>query len=209
MEIIDALKWRYATKRFDPTRKVSGEDLRKLMEAVNLTATSFGLQPFRVVVVSDPEMKEKLREASYNQPQLTESSHTFVFAAKTEMSGDYIDDYVRRIAATRGLPVEQVRGFGDYMKGSVTTKPQEFIQQWNQRQAYAALGTLLAAAAELRIDNCPMEGFEPEKYDELLGLKERGLTATVIASVGYRSAEDATQTHQKVRLPLEEMFTVV
>lgn len=209
MEIIDALKWRYATKRFDPSRKVSESDLKKLMEAVNLSASSFGLQAYRVWVIGDREVKEKLCKASYDQPQLTESSHTFVFAAKTRVEPAYVDDYMRRIAAIREQPLEKVQGFGEYIKSTLVDKPDEYVLNWNKRQAYMGLSTLLAAAAELRIDNCPMEGFEPEKYDKILGLKEHGLTATVIASVGYRSEEDATRNHKKVRLPLDEMFTVV
>ena len=209
MELLNALRWRYATKRFDPTKNVSEKDLRQLMQAVNLSASSFGLQHYRLVVVGDDAVKKELRAASYDQAQLTESSHVFVFAAMTEVSPDYVDDYMQRMADTRGLPVEQVQGFGEYIKGSLKDKSPDFIDNWNKRQAYTGLGTLLAAAAELRIDSCPMEGFEPPKYDQILGLTERGLTATVICPVGYRSPEDATQHHKKVRLPLEEMVVRV
>lgn len=209
MQLTEALQWRYATKRFDPAKKVSHEDLELLMQAVNLTASSFGLQPYRVMVVQDGKIKQKLREASYDQPQLTESSHVFVFAAKTDMNGDYVDEYIQLVADTRGLDLTKISGFGTYIKDSLTGKSPEFIVNWNKRQTYMGLSTLLAAAAELRIDSCPMEGFEPGKYDEILGLTDRGLTATVIATVGYRSADDATQAHKKVRLPLEEMFTVI
>ncbi len=203
---IDSLKWRYATKSFDTDKKVSAEDIRTLKESINLTATSFGLQPFRVMVIDDPALKTKLRAASWDQPQLEESSHVFVFASKLDMTAEYIDDFVRRTAATRELSYEALSGYGDFMKNSIAGKDPEFIQDWNRRQAYIALGTLLAAAAELRIDACPMEGFDPAQYDELLGLKEKGLTAAVIAPVGYRSAEDPTQHAAKVRLPLEEIF---
>ena len=209
MELLNALRWRYATKRFDPTKKVREDDLRQLTQAVNLSASSFGLQHYRLVVVGDDAVKKELRAASYDQAQLTESSHVFVLAAMTEVSADYVDDYMQRMADTRGLPVEQVQGFGEYIKGSLKDKSPDFIDNWNKRQAYTGLGTLLAAAAELRIDSCPMEGFEPAKYDQILGLTERGLTATVICPVGYRSPEDATQHHQKVRLPLEEMVVRV
>ena len=209
MQITDALKWRYATKRFDPAKKVSDDDLRSLMEAVNLTATSFGLQHFRVTVVKNQSTKDRLLPASYNQPQIAECSHLFVFAAKTDMTGEYVDQFIRLMADTRDLELDKVSGFGDYIKGSLKGKSTDFITNWNKRQAYMGLSTLLAAAAELRVDTCPMEGFDPAKYDEILGLTEKGLTATVIAPVGYRSEEDATQHHKKVRLPLEEMFTIV
>ena len=209
MEILQALQWRYATKKFAADQRVSTEDLQQLMEAVNLTASSFGLQHYRVMVVQDQAMKDRLLPASYNQAQITDCSHLFVFAAKTDLSGDYVDDYMQRMADIRGLPLDQVSGFGTYIKGTLTGKSEDFIVNWNKRQAYMGLSTLLAAAAELRIDTCPMEGFDPAKYDEILGLTERGLTATVIAPIGYRSEEDATREHKKVRLPLKEMFTMV
>lgn len=202
--IIDALQWRYATKRFEEGKSVSGADIETLKQAVNLTATSFGLQPFRLLVIDDAGLKEKLREVSYNQPQLTESSHVFVFAAKKDMSPEYIEDFIRLMASERGVPYDKLEGYADYIKGSVAGKDPEFIENWNKRQAYIGLGTLLAAAGELKIDTCPMEGFEAAKYDDILGLTERGLTATVIAPVGYRSAEDQTADAVKVRLPLEE-----
>ena len=205
MQLLDDLRWRYATKRFDEDRKVSDEDLRKLEEAVNLTATSFGLQPFRLLVISDPEVKEKLRTASYNQPQLTECSHVFVFCSMTTMPPEQIDRYVDRIAEVRDVPREQLNDYANYMKGSVAGKSVESIKAWNQRQAYLGLGTLLAAAAQLRIDSCPMEGIDAGEYDRILGLTDKGLTATVIAPVGYRSEDDATQHYAKVRVPLEEM----
>ena len=205
MQLLDDLRWRYATKRFDADRKVSDEDLHKLEEAVNLAATSFGLQPFRLLVISDPEVKEQLRTASYNQPQLTECSHVFVFSSMTTMPPEQIDRYVDRIAEVRDVPREQLNDYANYMKGSVAGKSVESIKAWNQRQAYLGLGTLLAAAAQLRIDSCPMEGIDAGEYDRILGLTDKGLTATVIAPVGYRSEDDATQHYAKVRVPLEEM----
>ena len=209
MSLIENLKWRYATKRFDPERKVDDEAIRTLKEAVNLSATSFGLQPYRVVIVSDPAVKEQLRAASYNQPQLTESSHVFIFCAMTDMPAAHIDTYVDRAAEVQEVPREQLEDFANYMKGSVAGRPEETIEPWNKRQAYIGLGTLLAAAAELKLDTCPMEGFEAAEYDRILGLSDRGLTATVIAPVGYRSEEDATQHRAKVRMPLEVMFEEV
>ena len=205
MQLLEDLRWRYATKRFDADRKLAEDDLRNLQEAVNLAATSFGLQPFRLVVVADPAVKEELRTASYNQPQLTECSHVFVFCAMTEMPPEQIDRYVDRIAEVRDVPREQLNDYANYMKGSVAGKSVDSIKAWNQRQAYIGLGTLLAAAAQLRIDSCPMEGFDAGEYDRILGLQDKGLTATVIAPVGYRSEEDATQHYAKVRVPLEEM----
>jgi nitroreductase len=173
---------------------------------VALSASSFGLQPYQIAVVSDPDTRKQLRAVSYDQPQITDSSHLFVLAAKTDMSPAYVDDYMHRIADTRRLNPEALNGFGSHIKGSVSARSPEQILNWNKRQVYIALGTLLAAAAELRIDNCPMEGFDAEAYDRILGLSERGLTATVLCAVGFRSEEDATAGHKKVRLPHERLF---
>lgn len=204
--LIESLNWRYATKRFDASKKVSTDDLTTLKTAVNLTATSYGLQPFRVLVSDDAELKAKLREASYNQPQLTESSHVFVFASKLDMTPEYIENFIRLVAKTRNVPYDKLSGYGDYIKGSVAAQDADAVKAWNRNQAYIALGTLLATAAELRIDACPMEGFDAAQYNDILGLPEKGLTAAVVATIGYRSDEDHTSGAAKVRLPLGEMF---
>ena len=204
--LIDALKWRYAAKKFDTDKVVPDADISTIKQAVNLAATSFGLQPFRVVIVTDQETKTKLRAAAYDQGQLTEASHLFVFAAKTSISPEYVDDFMKLTATTRDIPLATVKGYGEYIKGSIADRDQEFILNWNKRQAYIALGNLLASAASLKVDSCPMEGFEAGKFDEILGLKEKGLTATVIAPVGYRHADDSSAQYAKVRLPLGELF---
>ena len=204
--LINALNWRYATKKFDTSKTVSDADLSTLKQAVNLTATSFGLQPFRVLIVSDQETKDKLRAAAYDQGQVSDASHIFVFAAKLDVTPEYVDDFIKLTAETRDIPLESVQGYGEYIKGSIAGKDETFILNWNKRQAYIALGSLLAAAGELRVDSCPMEGFDLTKFDEILGLKEKGLTATVIAPVGYRHAEDHAAQYAKVRLPLADMF---
>ncbi len=204
--IIDNLNWRYATKKFDTGRSVASADLQVLKEAVNLAATSFGLQPFRVALVSDQALQDKLRAAAYDQSQVSDASHVFVFAAKTDMTPEYVDDFIKLTATTRDIPLDSVSGYGEYIKGSIAGRDQDFIKAWNKRQAYIALGTLLAAAAELRVDACPMEGFEADKFDEILGLKEKGLTASVIAPVGYRAEDDHAQNYAKVRLPLAELY---
>ncbi|MEM9930746.1 MAG: NAD(P)H-dependent oxidoreductase [Bacteroidota bacterium] len=204
--IIEGLQWRYATKRFDENKKVSDADIATLQNAVNLAATSYGLQPFRVLLISDQEIKEKLRPAAFNQPQLTESSHVFVFVNKLDMPPAYVDDFIARVATTRGIALEDLKGYGEFIKGSFADKDASFIQDWTRRQAYIALGTLLATAGELKVDACPMEGFDPAQFDEILGLKEQGLSACVLAPVGYRSEEDKTQHAAKVRLPLTDLF---
>lgn len=204
MSLIKSLEWRYATKRFNTEKKVSDADIETLKNAASLTASSFGLQPYRLLVISNDELQEQLKAGAYNQPQLTEASHVFVLASKTEMAPEYVDNFIKMVADKRGIKLEDIQGYGDYIKGSLAPKDEAFIQDWNRRQAYIALGTLMAAAAELRIDSCPMEGFQPAVFDELLGLKQQGLTAAVILPVGYRSEEDQTQHYAKVRLPQDE-----
>jgi nitroreductase len=209
MSSIQALKWRYATKQFDTDKTVDADSIQILKEAVNLAASSYGLQPFRVFLVTDKEVKVKLREAAYGQPQLTDASHIFVFAAKNDISDEYVDDYMQRIADTRRIDVANLKGFGDTIKGSIYTQSSDDVRAWNQRQAYIALGTLLQTAAELHVDACPMEGFVPDQVNEVLGLEEKGLSAVVIAPVGHRSSADKTAKAAKVRLKLDELFTEI
>lgn len=206
MQLIEDLKWRYATKHFDTDKKVSDKDILTMKQAINLTATSFGLQPFRVFCITDPALKEELQTASFNQAQISECSHLFVFCAKTEISESYVDAFIQNMAETRNVQLDDLKGYGDYIKGSVNSKPEEFIAPWNIRQAYIALGSLLIAAANLRVDACPMEGFQPEVYSQMLDLESKGLTAAVVCPVGYRSPDDKTAEAAKVRLDLGELF---
>ena len=209
MKTIEALKWRYATKRFDSTKSISNESLENLKEAIQLTATSYGLQPFKVIVVQDKETKTKLRAAAYNQPQLEEADAIFVFCNQLSPGNKEIDDYIQNISDTRNFPVENLKGFEDYMKGAVNGISESDKAVWTAKQTYIALGSLLIAAGELHIDACPMEGFEPGGFNEILGLKEKGLNAAVIAAVGYRSSEDQTQFLTKVRKSKEDLFLTV
>lgn len=207
--ILTALNWRYATKKFDPSKKVSADDLATIMSAVNLAATSYGLQPFRVMHVQDPAVREKLKAAAYGQTQITDADHLFVFCHMLEVSDEYVDNYMARIASERNMDVANLKGFGDTIKGSVANKSAHEVADWNRRQAYIALGHLLVAAAKLRVDSCPMEGFDNAAFGEILGLKDLGLGAAVVATVGYRSEEDQLQHAAKVRLPVTELFHTV
>ncbi len=204
--LLEKLNWRYATKQFDPSKKVSDQDLEVMQEAVRLAATSYGLQPFRVLLITDPELREKLKPAAYGQSQITDASHLAVLCAKTDMSPEYVDDYMARIATARDMPVSALEGFGSTIKGQVGNMDDETITAWNKRQTYIALGHWLIAAAELHVDVCPMEGFDAAKFDDILGLKEQGLTTAVLAPIGYRSEEDGLAKAAKVRLPVEKLF---
>lgn len=198
--------WRYATKKFDATKKISDADLNILKEAVRLSVSSYGLQPYKVIIVENPELRAKLQPESWGQTQITEASHLFVFANNTELGTDDVDDYVKTISETRGVPAEALDGYSNMMKGAITGLNQDAKNVWTAKQTYLALGNLLNAAAELKIDVTPMEGFAPAAYNEILGLTKLGLNASVIATIGYRHEEDATQHYIKVRKSQEELF---
>ncbi len=206
---IESLHWRYATKKFDSTKKLSDEQLNTLLESVRLSASSYGLQPYHIFIVTDKEIRAKLQPASWGQSQIVDASHLIVFAAKTEVDGNWIDTYLENVSTTREIPMESLSGYGDFMKSKILELSSEEQATWAGKQTYLALGNLLSAAAELRIDSCPMEGFEPEVYNDILGLTEKGLHATVIAAVGYRSGDDETQHYKKVRQSKENLETYV
>ena len=209
MEYINSLNRRYAVKKFDSSKKISDRDLKTLIEAVRLSPSSYGLQLYKVLVAEEPELRAELKKASWNQGQITDSSHLFIFCAYDEVSDIHIDEYINLKAETEGKDFEELAGYGDFIKSKVKEMREEQRRSWTARQTYLALGNLLNACAVMGIDACPMEGFEPEKYNKILNLKERNLTAVVIAAAGYRSDEDMTQYLPKVRKPVEELFDFV
>ena len=206
---IENQKWRYATKKFDAAKKVSAADLETLKEAIQLSTSSYGLQLYKVFIIENPEVRAKLQPVSWGQSQIIEASHLFVFANIVDVQDQHIDAYVQNFANTRGLTVEDLKGYSDFMKSKIVPLPVEQKAVWTSKQTYLALGNLLNAAAELKIDVTPMEGFEPEKYNEILGLNALGLNASLVAAVGYRHEEDATQHYAKVRKPKQELFITI
>ncbi|TXC76070.1 NAD(P)H-dependent oxidoreductase [Luteibaculum oceani] len=209
MELLKDWKWRYATKKFDTEKKISNEDLQNLKEAIQLAPSSYGLQPFKVLIVDDPEVREKLSPVSWNQPQITEASHLFVFAAKTGMDKDYIEKFIELRADKQGKSKEELQAYGDFIFNSIKDKSNEELTHWNSRQVYIALSNLLTACANQRIDACPMEGFDNNAYNKILGLEEHGLHAVAVVAVGYRSSEDSYADLEKVRFPEEVLFETV
>lgn len=198
--------WRYATKKFDATKKISSEDLETLKEAIQLSTSSYGLQPYKVFIIENPELRAKIQTFAWGQSQIVDASQLLVFANITNFGETEIDQYIANMAETRGIPVESVKGYADFMKMKITALTEEDRNNWTSKQTYLALGNLLNAAAELKIDVTPMEGFEPENVNEVLGLKELGLNASLLATIGYRHEEDATQHYKKVRKPKNELF---
>ena len=206
---IENQKWRYATKKFDATKKVTSEDLETLKNAIQLSSSSYGLQLYKVFIVENPEVRAQLQPVSWGQSQIVDASHLFVFANIIDVQDNHIDDYLENIVKTRGLNPEDVKGYGDFMKSKIISLSTAEKAIWTSKQTYLALGNLLNAAAELKIDVTPMEGFESEKYNEILGLDKLGLNATLVAPIGYRHEDDATQHLAKVRKPIEELFETI
>ena len=208
MALIEQLNKRYATKKFDASKKLSANDLSTLLEAIRLSASSYGLQAYKVLVVENAEIRKQLRKAAWDQPQITDASLLLVFAFDANFDEKTVDRYVNLIAKTRNIDAYSLSGFGEMMKGSLSRSKEE-LQAWLARQVYIALGFGLVAAAELNFDACPMEGFDPSQFDEILGLKEKGLKSVVIMAVGYRSSEDGYQHLAKVRHSKEELFLTI
>lgn len=205
-EIIDKLNWRYAVKGFDSSKRITDEQLEILISAVQLAPSSLGLQPYKVIVVADKIMREKLKSVSYNQGQVTDASELFIFATYNNFTLDHVDEYAENIAKTRGIEKSDIQGFIDSMNASVSSRSQEELKNWNAKQAYIAVGVLLETAALLDIDACPMEGFDASQVDEVLGIKDQNLTSLAMVAVGYRSEKDRFQHLKKVRKSKEDLF---
>ena len=206
---IENQNWRYSTKKFDNTKKISTEDLATLKEAVRLSPSSYGLQLYKIIIVENPEIRTQLQAASWGQSQIVDASQVVVFANFTHANNEDIDAYLKNVAETRGISSESLSGYGDFMKTSIGYKSDADKNIWNEKQTYLALANLLNAAAELKIDVCPMEGFDNKQYNAILGLDQLGLNAAVVATIGYRSDEDTTQNYKKVRKSTEELFTTI
>jgi nitroreductase len=203
---IENQNWRYATKKFDASKKITTEDLSTLKEAIRLTASSYGLQPYKIIIVDNPELRAQLQPAAYGQAQVVDASHLIVFANELNFGAEGIDDFAKTMSETREIPLESIQGYVDYMKGNIVGLSEESRNLWSAKQTYIALGNLLNSAAELKIDTTPMEGFIPAQVNEILGLDKLGLNATLLATIGYRHDEDATQHYKKVRKSNEDLF---
>lgn len=204
---IENLHWRYATKSFDANKQLSDEDLEVLLEAIQLSASSYGLQPYEVVVIKDPELRAKLQPAAFGQPQIVDASCLLVFAYNTNVDQKYLNDFITNNSKTRNQPESNFQGLKDMIENSVLTFSQEQKEVWASRQVYIALGNLLSAAADMKIDACPMEGFNPSEFDNILDLKSKNLKSVALTTLGYRSEDDELQNEKKVRKSKDELFT--
>lgn len=204
MNTIESLQWRYATKKFDATKKLSNTQINTLKEAFNLTATSYGLQPIKLVVIQNKKIQEKLVSASWNQQQIIQASNVLVICIQEDFTSKAVKNYFDLVKKTRNTPDEVLSSFRSFLVAEIDKKTPEELNIWNKNQAYLALGNLLTVCAVEQIDACPMEGFIPEQYDEILGLKAHGLTSTLVLPVGFRADDDAMQELAKVRKKLED-----
>ena len=199
MDILQILNWRYATKKFNPEKKLEENKLAVLLESVNLSATSYGLQPFRLLVIENPLLRNKLRAVSGDQSQITDASHLLVFAVNKGLTPADVDSYIERIAEVRGVTLDSLEAYRTKIKSSMASRNPEELFQWAARQAYIALGFLLVACASMEVDACPIEGIQKPAYDALLGLESKGYSTMVAAAVGYRADDDKYQIKRKVR----------
>lgn len=203
------LEWRYATKLFDATRPVSPEDLALIVDAMRLAPTSFGLQPFRVVNVANRALRERIKPLCWNQSQITDASHLLAIQTVTQITPEFIDAYIQRIASVRSVPVSDLEGYRGMMGGMLLQHPA--AQAWAQRQAYLAMGFGLEMAASLRVDTCPIEGVDTVACDaELSGMMPLdGYQTVVLVAVGYRLADDKYQHAKKVRVPVSDFCVTI
>jgi len=205
--LVEQMSWRYAVKKFDPKRAISPADWAALEQTLVLTPSSYGLQPWRFIVITDPAVKAQLPAMSWGQSQPAQCSHYVVFAARTTLSAGHVDRIVQRTSEVRGVPAEALAGYrGMMMKTLVPPMPGFEIRHWAQLQAYIALGNFMTAAAVVGIDTCPMEGIERDKYDALLGLGADGFATAVACAAGYRAPDDRYSTMAKVRYPAAEVI---
>ncbi|MEI6042627.1 MAG: NAD(P)H-dependent oxidoreductase [bacterium] len=208
-QTLDAMNWRYATKAFDTEKKLSDEQFNNLLEVTRLSASSYGLQPWKIIVVKNPETRTEIKNNSWGQTQVTDASHLVVFAIPTDLNDAFVDKFIGTVSTTRGVDVANLDGYSQMIKGAIKSKTEQggvqAVKDWAARQAYVALGTLLTACAVEKIDSCPMEGFDSKKVDELLGLAELGLESVVMCPVGYRSEADTSANDKKVRFSKEEI----
>ncbi len=205
--IIEAMNWRRAINKFDTTKKLSESQIFALTEVLRLTPSSYGLQPWTFIVVTNPDIRMMLQQAGYNQAKISESSHLVVFAVKKNIDAVLADEFIQSVADTQGVTVEDLKGYADGLKGAIAGRGGlDGAREWATRQVYIALGVLIASASVLGIDSAPMEGFDSKKFDEILGLSEKGLESRVICGLGFRASDDPISAKAKVRFPREKVI---
>jgi nitroreductase len=209
-QLLDALEWRYATKVFDPGKKIPTDLWQTLEHALALSPSSYGLQPYRFLVIQDAAKRAELLPHSWNQKQVVDCSHYVVFTGRTQMTEADLDRFLALTSRVRNIPTETLSAYRGMMMGDLVNGPRgKIAHEWATRQAYIALGNLMTCAAVLGVDACPMEGFVPAEYDRVLGLENSGYASAVCCALGYRSANDKYAGLVKVRYPVADLIKVV
>lgn len=209
MDIVEKLQWRYATKKFDKDKKLPSVKIELLKNAFNLTATSYGLQPIKLLIIADQEIKDSLIQYTWGKKQVSEASHVLVFCIENLINKSYIKKYYDRVRSIRNTPDEILKKYEDFLIEDFNRKSIEEIHDWATKQAYLAMGNLLTVCAMAEIDACPMEGFIPIEYDKVLGLDERGLKSVLVMPVGYRAEDDIFAGMKKVRKDIDESVIII
>ena len=204
--ILDALEWRYAVKKFDDKASLTEQQILEVKKVFNLSASSYGLQPYKMIVVQNPELKEKLVPASFGQQQISQSAAILVFAVRTDFGMDYIDQFFKDMSTKRQIPLENLEGYKNFMKGSFANKSEDEISSWATKQVYLTMGHMLASLAALQIDACPMEGLDPQAYDKILDLDAKQLKTIIAMPIGVGAPDDASATALKVRKDLSDII---
>ena len=208
--VLQQLQWRYATKKFDPSKIIPEPTWQVLEQSLVLAPSSFGLQPWKFLVVRNPDLRRQIVDFSWGQTQVVDASHLVVFAAKVKTDAADVDRYIARMAEVQQTPVENLQGFANMVRGFLDKPPYPLdLHEWAKRQTYIALGQFMTAAALLGVDTCPMEGFAPAKVDELLGLAGGEYASVVMCPAGYRAEDDKSAARPKVRYPLEEVISYI
>lgn len=205
-QLISTLQWRYATKQFDPTRKIPADVWAAIEESLVLTPSSFGLQPWKFLVIQDPALRFQLLAESWKQPQVTAASHYVVLTARTDLTSKDVDAWMACMAEAQGVESTSLAGYKGVVEGFAQALSKEERHQWNARQVYIALGQLLLSAALLGLDACPMEGISREGYDQVLGIAGSGHTTVLACALGYRAGNDNYRNSPKARFPSSQMI---
>ena len=205
MNSIESLKWRYAVKKFDNKKSITKEQLNTIKETFNLTATSYGLQPVKLVIIQNKKLQEQLVEHSWNQQQVAQASHLLVLCVPKNYTEKEVENYFKLVKEIRNTPDEILNPFKEFLVDDISKKSQEDLFLWNKNQAYLAMGNLLTVCANEQIDSCPMEGFNPEKYDDLLDLEKHNLTSVLVLPIGFRADDCYMKDLKKVRKNVDDV----
>lgn len=207
--LLEALNWRYATKKFDPTKIIPAEDLTTLLESIRLTPSSYGLQPVKILVVENPKTREEIKTMAWNQQQVVDASHLLILCHYFNPGHEEVEQYLELISNARNKPLASLEGFKQHLMKSLDTMGETNKEQWTSKQTYIVLGQLMLSCAFMGIDATPMEGFDKQVLNQYLQLEQRGLRASLLCPIGYRHEEDPYLSLAKVRKNHEALFEVI